>query len=54
MAAMLAVMMGVGHLVTRANVGLWQRANALSMFPWLGIAAWALWRALASPERRLR
>jgi hypothetical membrane protein len=32
------VMMGVGHLVTRANVGLWQRANALAMFPWLGVA----------------
>ena len=34
----MTVMMGVGQLVTRANVGLWQRANALAMFPWLGIA----------------
>ncbi len=38
MVATMAVMMGVGHLVTRANVGLWQRANALAMFPWLGFA----------------
>jgi hypothetical membrane protein len=38
MVATMLVMMGVGHLVTRANVGLWQRANALAMFPWLGVA----------------
>jgi hypothetical membrane protein len=38
MVATMAVMMGVGHLVTRANVGIWQRLNALAMFPWLGIA----------------
>ena len=52
MAALLAVMMGVGGLVTRANVGLWQRANALTMFPWIGIAAWALLRrpGRASPN----
>jgi hypothetical membrane protein len=42
MASLLAVMFGVGQLVTRANVGLWQRAYALSSFPWIGIAAWAL------------
>ncbi len=44
MAALLAVMMGIGGLVTRANVGLWQRANALTMFPWIGVAAWMLRR----------
>ena len=38
MVATMAAMMGAGHLVTRANVGLWQRLNALAMFPWLGIA----------------
>lgn len=38
MAGSLAVMMGVGHLVTRANVGLWQRVNALAMIPWVGVA----------------
>jgi hypothetical membrane protein len=43
----LAIMMGVGHLVTRANVGVWQRINALAMFPWLGVAAWWLRRALS-------
>lgn len=37
-AATMSVMMGVGGLVTRANVGLWQRANALAMFPWIGVA----------------
>jgi hypothetical membrane protein len=42
----MSVMMGVGQLVTRANVGLWQRANALAMFPWLGIAGFVLARRL--------
>lgn len=37
-AATMSVMMGAGGLVTRANVGLWQRANALAMFPWIGVA----------------
>lgn len=41
MTAMFAIMMGVGELVTRANVGLWQRANVLASIPWIGIvAAW--------------
>jgi hypothetical membrane protein len=44
--ATMVVMMGVGHLVTRANVGLWQRLNALAMFPWLGIAGLALARRI--------
>ena len=43
----IAVMMGIGGLVTRANVGLWQRGNALAGFPWLAIAAWRLRRELA-------
>jgi hypothetical membrane protein len=42
----MTVMMGVGQLVTRANVGLWQRANALAMFPWLGVAGAMLARRL--------
>ena len=42
----MAVMMGIGQLVTRANVGLWQRLNALAMFPWLGIAGFVLARRL--------
>lgn len=42
MSVLFAVMMGVGGLVTRANVGLWQRGNALASIPWIGIAAAAL------------
>lgn len=41
-----AIMMGVGQMVTRANVGLFQRAYSLTSFPWLGIACYALGRAL--------
>ncbi len=48
MAAFFAVMMGVGGLVTRANVGLWQRGNALVSIPWLGIVAYALRRRTAA------
>jgi hypothetical membrane protein len=42
MVVLFAILMGVGSLVTRANVGLWQRAFSLAMFPWLAIAAWVL------------
>jgi hypothetical membrane protein len=52
MAATIAVMMGVGHLVTRANVGLWQRANALAMFPWVAFAGYALGRRVDELARR--
>jgi hypothetical membrane protein len=44
--ATMAVMMGVGQLVRRSNVGLWQRANALAMFPWIGVLGWALGKKL--------
>ena len=47
MTALFAVMMGVGGLVTRANVGLWQRGNALASIPWLGIVAYVMRRRLA-------
>src|SRR5689334_19384848 len=46
MTVIILVMFGVGGLVTRANVGLWQRANALAGFPWIGIAAWRLRKEL--------
>ncbi|MGI9516880.1 MAG: DUF998 domain-containing protein, partial [Pirellulaceae bacterium] len=36
------IMMGVGGLVTTSNVGVFQRLNALNMFPWIGIASWML------------
>lgn len=42
MTAGFVVMMGIGGLVTHANVGLWQRAYALTMMPWISIVAWAL------------
>jgi hypothetical protein len=48
-AALFAVMMGAGQLVTRANVGAFQRAYALAGFPWIGIAAWTLRRRLPPP-----
>lgn len=44
MVATMAVMMGVGQWVTRANVGLWQRVNAFAMFPWLGVVGVVLAR----------
>lgn len=40
--AMLTIMMGVGSMVTRANVGVFQRLYALTGIPWIGIAAWVL------------
>ena len=46
----LAIMMGVGELVTRANVGLWQRLYALSIMPWIGVASYALYREGYSAE----
>ncbi|HEX7704966.1 MAG TPA: DUF998 domain-containing protein [Thermoanaerobaculia bacterium] len=39
---MLAVMMGVGGLVTRANVGMFQRLHAIVVIPWIGVASYAL------------
>jgi hypothetical membrane protein len=44
MLGLFAIMMGVGALVTRANVGLFQRAYALTTFPWMGIAGYVLLR----------
>ena len=46
--ALLAIMFGVGELVTRANVGLWQRINSGIGIPWLAVLG--LW--LLSRERR--
>lgn len=47
----MSVMMGVGGLVTRANVGLWQRANALAMFPWLAVAGGVLAARLRAVDK---
>lgn len=47
MLVMFAVMMGVGSLVTRANVGIYQRVYALTTFPWIGVAGYLLRRSVA-------
>jgi hypothetical membrane protein len=44
---LLAVLFGVGGLVTRANLGLWQRGLALAMIPGIGVACAALLRRQA-------
>ena len=46
MLILFAIMMGVGSLVRRSNVGLFQRAYALTIFPWVGVAGYALSRRL--------
>ncbi|CAN7289994.1 DUF998 domain-containing protein [Brevundimonas sp. LjRoot202] len=46
---LLAVMFGVGDLVDGTNVGLWQRAYGLAMFPWITVTALAL---IAAPTGR--
>lgn len=42
---MLAIMFGVGELVTRANVGLYQRLNTAASIPWFAVLGiWLLVR----------
>lgn len=49
--AFFAIMMGVGGLVTRANVGLWQRGNSFFGIAWLLVFGLALLhRTRRSPE----
>lgn len=48
---LLAVLFGIGELVDGSNVGLWQRAYGLAMFPWISVTALAL---LAAPRARYR
>jgi len=45
MLILLAVSMGVGGLVTRSNVGIFQRAYALTVFSWPAVAASQLLRS---------
>jgi len=41
----LAIMFGVGHLVTRGNVGIWQRINTGISIPWFAVlGVWLLKR----------
>jgi glucan biosynthesis protein C len=37
-----AIMMGVGGLLTRANVGIWQRVNSGLGIPYLAVLGWVL------------
>lgn len=38
----LAIMFGLGHLVTRQNVGIWQRINSGISIPWLAVLGYWL------------
>lgn len=49
MALLFVVMMGVGAMVTRANVGLFQRAYTLTLFSLIGIAGYAMLRLTTGP-----
>lgn len=49
---MFAIMMGVGQMVTRANVGVFQRMYSLTTFPWIGIASYYLMREVGAREPR--
>jgi hypothetical protein len=40
----LAIMFGLGHLVTRRNVGIWQRINTGISIPWLAVLGFWLLR----------
>ena len=42
--ALLAVMFGAGDLVTRGNIGWWQRGFALAAYPWMAVVGWAILR----------
>ncbi len=48
MVTFFAIMMGVGELVTRANVGVYQRLYSLTVFGWIAVAGVALRRTLSS------
>jgi hypothetical protein len=50
--AVLAIMFGVGELVTRANVGIWQRINSGLGIPWLAVLGIALLARTRPPQPR--
>ena len=47
---LLAIMFGVGELVTRANVGIWQRINSGFGIPWLAVLGIWLMRPPHAPR----
>lgn len=48
--ALFAVMMGVGELVTPANVGVWQRTYGVLSIPYLAVLGWVLLRRARPAE----
>ena len=40
----LAIMFGLGHFVTRQNVGIWQRINTGISIPWMAVLGYWLLR----------
>jgi hypothetical protein len=48
---LLAIMFGVGELVTRRNVGIWQRINSGMSIPWFAVLGWWLLKRDASAGR---
>lgn len=56
MVGLFLVMFNVGgvNLVTKANVGLWQRGLGLAMIPWIGLACLSIDGALKARAKRRR
>ena len=50
----LAIMFGVGHLVTRRNVGIWQRVNTAISIPWFAVLGLWLLKRDANTRRAPR
>ena len=51
---LLAIMFGVGQLVTRVNVGIWQRLNTAMPIPWFTVLGyWLLKRHAGSASARI-
>jgi hypothetical membrane protein len=46
----LAIMFGLGHLVTRHNVGIWQRINSGISIPWFAVLGFWLLHRRAAPR----
>lgn len=50
MLVLFALTTGVGAMVTRSNLGLFQRVYALTIFPWVGLAGYAVRRFRRSED----
>ncbi len=49
----LAIMFGAGHLVTRRNVGIWQRINTGISIPWLAVLGFWLLARTKQPSKEV-